>query len=118
MLACLPRGARGGPRRWGRQVTDTPVRIDGWKAIAAHLRRSRNTVMRWAQDGEFPVRRVMGKKGGSVWAYAHELDAWLTRGEHVAAADPGPVIDSLDTVGRMAPAPAVRFERGMLAAMC
>ena len=40
--------------------------------------------MRWAASGDFPVHRLPGKKGGSVWAYAHELDAWLERNEAAA----------------------------------
>jgi hypothetical protein len=61
-------------------MADSPVRLDGWKAIAAHFRRNRSTVIRWAEAGDFPVRRVGGKAGASVWAYAHELDAWLAAG--------------------------------------
>src|SRR5579862_2382099 len=68
------------PEFWGEtRVSDTSVRIDGWKAIAAHFRRDRSTVMRWANGSDFPIRRGPGQKSGSVWAYAHELDAWLTR---------------------------------------
>jgi hypothetical protein len=59
-------------------------RVDGWKAIAAHFGRDRSTVVRWANTSDLPVRRVPGRKGNSVWAYAHELDAWLTKGEPVA----------------------------------
>jgi tetratricopeptide (TPR) repeat protein len=60
-------------------VVDGFTRIDGWKAIAAHFRRDRSTVIRWAASGDFPVHRVAGRRSGSVWAYAHELDAWLAR---------------------------------------
>lgn len=66
---------------------DAPTRIDGWKAIAAHFRRNRSTVARWAEAGDFPVRRVAGRKGASVWAWTHELDAWHARTE--AVEDPG-----------------------------
>jgi len=58
-------------------MNDKRVRIDGWKAIAAHFNRNRSTVIRWAEAGEFPIRRLPGKTNGSVWAYADELDAWL-----------------------------------------
>jgi len=58
-------------------LSESARRIDGWKAIAAHFRRDRSTVMRWASASDFPVRRGPGGKGASVWAYAHELDAWL-----------------------------------------
>jgi tetratricopeptide (TPR) repeat protein len=59
-------------------MADNLQRLDGWKAIAAHFRRNRSTVMRWAESGDFPVHRIAGRKGASVWAYAHELDAWLS----------------------------------------
>jgi tetratricopeptide (TPR) repeat protein len=55
----------------------TPDRIDGWKAIAAHFRRDRTTVMRWARDRELPVHRVPGGGSSSVYALKSELDAWL-----------------------------------------
>lgn len=55
----------------------SPDRIDGWKAIGAYFRRDRTTVFRWARDGGLPVRRVPIDGKGSVFAYAHELDAWL-----------------------------------------
>ena len=70
-------------------MTEGPLRVDGWKAIAAHFRRDRSTVVRWATTNELPVRRVPGRKGGSVWAYAHELDAWLARSETVVTHDAG-----------------------------
>jgi len=72
----LPSAATVGRDR----VADNPSgRLDGWKAIAAHFGRNRSTVMRWAEAGDLPVRRMLGKKSGSVWAFAHELDAWLAQ---------------------------------------
>jgi tetratricopeptide (TPR) repeat protein len=62
-------------------MNEQPRRIDGWKAIASHFGRNRSTVLRWAEGGDFPVRRVAGRRGASVWAYAHELDAWLVGAE-------------------------------------
>lgn len=50
--------------------------------------------MRWAEAGDFPVRRVSGKKSASVWAYAHELDAWLAKGETSAADHPVAVVQA------------------------
>lgn len=58
-------------------LRESPVRIDGWKAIAAHFRRDRTTVMRWARDRDLPIKRVPGGGTGSVYAYAGELDQWL-----------------------------------------
>ena len=63
----------------GRSTMDRELRIDGWKAIAAHFRRDRTTVMRWAQSRGLPVYRVPGGGSGSVFAYVDELDAWLNR---------------------------------------
>jgi tetratricopeptide (TPR) repeat protein len=77
-------------------MTDAPLRLDGWKAIAAHLRRSRNTTMRWAQDHDFPVRRMPSKTGGSVWAYAHELDAWLAKEAPAKTVSAGEASETLD----------------------
>jgi len=51
-------------------------RLDSWKAIAAYLRRDLATVRRWERDLGLPVYRV-GGTGRSVFAYAHEIDAWL-----------------------------------------
>jgi tetratricopeptide (TPR) repeat protein len=52
------------------------VRIDSWKSIAQYLGRSSRTVQRWHRDYGVPVRRL-GLDGGSVFAYADELDSWL-----------------------------------------
>jgi len=58
-------------------------RLDTWKAIAAYLGRDVRTVLRWHKDRALPVHRVPGGKGRSVFAYPHELDAWM-------ASDPPP----------------------------
>lgn len=84
---------------------DVPVRIDGWKAIAGHFRRDRSTVMRWAEGSEFPVHRVSGRKGGSVYAYAHELEAWLAKG------DPEPALAAEDDLPLPTIAPAKHWRR-------
>jgi len=54
-------------------------RLDGWKAIAAHFRRDRTTVMRWARERDLPVYRLPGGKQRSVFTYEHELAAWSGR---------------------------------------
>lgn len=53
--------------------------LTGWKAIAQHFGRTQSTVRRWADTADLPVYRAAGEKGLSVYAYADELDAWLTR---------------------------------------
>jgi hypothetical protein len=55
-----------------------PGRLDSWKAIAEYLGRNVRTVTRWADERGLPVRRVPGGKRGAVFAYAEEVDAWLS----------------------------------------
>src|SRR5262245_66021821 len=62
----------------------TGDRLDSWKEIAAHLKRSVRTVTRWEREEGLPVHRHLHSKSGSVYAYTAELDAWWTnRGEHI-----------------------------------
>ena len=51
-------------------------RLDSWKLIAQHMGRSIRTVQRWHQEHGLPIQRI-GNTSGSVFAYTHELDAWL-----------------------------------------
>ena len=53
-------------------------RLDSWKSIADYLKRDLSTVRRWETGLGLPVYRV-GGTGRSVFAYAHEIDAWLIR---------------------------------------
>ena len=52
------------------------VRLASWKEIAAYLRREVRTVIRWEKERGLPVHRVPGGQGGSVFAFADELDKW------------------------------------------
>jgi Tol biopolymer transport system component len=52
-------------------------RLDSWKEIASYLRRDVRTVQRWEKTEGLPVRRHLHDSLGSVYAYRHELDAWL-----------------------------------------
>jgi hypothetical protein len=54
-------------------------RLDSWKEIAQYLNRDIRTVQRWEEACGLPVyRRPSGRlKGGPVYAYRSELDAWL-----------------------------------------
>ena len=54
-------------------------RLDGWKAIAAYLRRDVRTVTRWETGEGLPIHRHVHKKRGTVYAYASELDHWSAR---------------------------------------
>ena len=62
------------PRRVGR--------LDCWKEIAAHLRRSTRCAQRWERHEAMPVHRLLHRKRSTVFAYREELDQWLeVRGE-------------------------------------
>ncbi|HEV3315397.1 MAG TPA: hypothetical protein VG488_00460 [Candidatus Angelobacter sp.] len=56
-------------------------RLDSWKDIASHLRRDVRTVIRWEKEKALPVHRVRGGKRQAIFAYKHELDAWLEEGD-------------------------------------
>jgi len=67
------------------------ARLDSWKQIASHLDRDVRTVQRWAQRQGLPVYRVAGGRGHSVFAYAAELDAWMTGPDSAGWGDGRPV---------------------------
>jgi Tfp pilus assembly protein PilF len=52
------------------------TRLESWKEIAAHLRRSERTVMRWERERGLPVHRVPGLDKSRVYAEIAELEAW------------------------------------------
>jgi len=83
-------------------------RIDGWKAIAAHLGRDRSTAIRWYGERQLPVRRVPGGKKASVYALRSELDLWIRgqSGVDLAMSDPDHSSDtSADTSTNLPPLP-------------
>ena len=53
-----------------------PDRLDTWKEVAAHLRRSVRTVQRWEREEALPIHRHHHDKLGSIYAFKAELDAW------------------------------------------
>jgi Tol biopolymer transport system component len=62
----------------------TSDRLDSWKEIAAHLKRSVRTVTRWEREEGLPIHRHLHSKTGSVYAYKAELDEWwMNRGEQI-----------------------------------
>ena len=61
-------------------------RLTTWKEIATFLGRDERTVKRWEASRGLPVRRVPGSGRASVFAYAHELQAWLDGTQPDAAA--------------------------------
>jgi Tol biopolymer transport system component len=57
-------------------------RLDSWKEIATYLNRTERTVSRWEKRG-LPVHRVPGGQKQAVFAFKHELDAWLLQGDYL-----------------------------------
>jgi Tol biopolymer transport system component len=60
-------------------------RLDSWKEIATYLKKDATTAQRWEKREGMPVHRHLHDKGGSVYAFRSELDAW-SRGRAVTAA--------------------------------
>jgi len=65
-------------------------RLDSWKEIAGYLRRDERTVRRWEKSEGLPVHRHVHEQRASVFAYRHEVDAWLERRGEIDAAEAGP----------------------------
>ena len=70
-------------------ATDLGLRLESWKAIAAHLSRDVMTAQRWHRRAGVPVHRHADPRQRGVFAFAAELDAW---GNQVRLPDgePGP----------------------------
>lgn len=67
--------------------------LDGWKAIAAYLRRDLRTVQRWELREGLPVHRHEHKKQATAYALRSEIDRWLAQrgGESQIDQSPEPV---------------------------
>ncbi len=86
----------------GLQNRENPAsgRLTTWKEIAAFLGRDESTVKRWEGARGLPVRRVPGQGRASVFAYQHELQAWLdSSGAGVAASAEAEIPDTLRETG-------------------
>ena len=57
-------------------MASPPDRLDSWKEIAAHVRRTVRTVQRWESACGLPVHRHGHRQSSSVYAFRSELDAW------------------------------------------
>src|SRR5512132_4066086 len=63
-------------------------RLDSWKEIATYLKRDVTTVQRWEKREGMPVHRHLHDKGGSIYAFRSDLDAWArNRSVGVATAE-------------------------------
>ena len=85
----------------GRVVTD---RLDSWKEIAAYIGKTERAVMRWEQTRGFPVHRVPGGQRQAVYAWRHEIDAWLDHGDGSMNGTEEPVPPSLADPAEVHPA--------------
>ena len=100
-------GGAAGPQPANARISAHPVytrcspmsepgfqeRLDSWKAIADYLGRDVATVRRWEKSLGLPVRRVPGGPGRSVFAFRHEIDAWLKSSQARDEA-PGPGLEN------------------------
>ncbi|WP_375390406.1 tetratricopeptide repeat protein [uncultured Sphingomonas sp.] len=80
--------------------------LNGWKAIAAYLRREERTAMRWAAARGLPVHRAPGPGRGTVYALPDEIDAWLAADRARAAATPAApvaIIPAIPPLARLSP---------------
>ncbi len=59
----------------------TVERLSGWKAIGRFLGRDPRTAQLWERHRSLPVHRIPGGPGQTVFAFRHELAAWLARGQ-------------------------------------
>ena len=75
-------------------------RLDGWKAVAAHVRKSVRTAQRWERELGLPVHRMQTETGEIVYGLVSEIEAWVrdrergpgvARTPSAAAASSGPI---------------------------
>jgi hypothetical protein len=57
-------------------------RLDSWKEIASHLKRTVRTVQRWERHEGLPVHRHLHQRANSVYARKSELDEWWNHEPH------------------------------------
>jgi len=83
-------------------VLTSQDKLNSWKEIAAYLKCDESTARRWERRNNLPIHRV--GKGGSVYAYAHEIEGWL-RSQSV------PAVDEQQSTGPSGPAAKVGVAR-------
>jgi tetratricopeptide (TPR) repeat protein len=71
----------GGPARNGQLEGHLGDRLDGWKAIAGHLRRDIRTVQRWEMSEGLPIHRLEHRQRATAYAFTGELDEWMAKRE-------------------------------------
>lgn len=85
--------------------------LNSWKEIAVYVGRGVRTVQRWEATLSLPVRRVGNGDRSPVYAFTHELDAWLAGGRMMAkpATDNGAVAPKREDGTRLADAMATHL---------
>jgi TolB-like protein len=73
---------------------DAP-RLAGWKRIADFVGRDVRTAQNWERERALPVHRLPGGKGSTVFAYAHEIAAWMDGGMQATACAPQQAVPGL-----------------------
>ena len=111
-------------------IAESGERLDSWKEIASHLKRSVRSVQRWEAEEGMPVHRHQHEKRGTVYAFKSELDVWwkergATLAERDVAAEvalapvpeggeSGPGIGQEVSVGEISPPSSRRRPRAVL----
>lgn len=61
-------------------------RLDSWKEIANHIRKTERTAIRWEHERGLPVHRVPGEIRSGVYAFEDEIDQWIAGTESDSSA--------------------------------
>ncbi len=78
-----PPGLQRGSKRISTLASlEADDRLDSWKEIASHLKRTVRTVQRWEKHEGLPVHRHLHQRANSVYARRSELDDWWNREAH------------------------------------
>ena len=76
-------------------------RLDGWKAVAGHVRKSVRTAQRWERELGLPVHRMQTETGEIVYGLVSEIEAWVqdrvrgpgeSRTPSATASSSGPIV--------------------------
>ena len=67
---------------------DADDRLDSWKEIASHFKRTVRTVQRWEKHEGLPVHRHLHQRANSVYTRKAELDKWWSHEANSAEIKP------------------------------
>ncbi len=86
-----PRLQRGSNHVSVLASSEADDRLDSWKEIASHLKRTVRTVQRWEKHEGLPIHRHLHQRANSVYARRSELDDWWIREAHSVKIAPSQV---------------------------